>query len=522
MITLAKNNPRTIDKKSSSFNELVESIAAQGVIVPVHVRSDPSHKNAYELLAGERRYWAARKAALKTIPAIDHGGISDEEAFEITFAENFQREDLTTLEHGRAVAVLLEKYKADFAAVAARIGRSETWVRMHHCIEANLADEWKKAISPGGEYEKLTAAHMGLIARFPAETQLQIYRQMKRSYMRDVQLTVKGLEREVAALLRLLSKAPFDPAGCEQCMKRSSVQPSLWLDDSARAIGKDDRCLDPHCWAAKEIAAEKQKVGELRKKRPGLIAVSTFFIYSGSDEAKAAKAIYGTYLQPHEYKSCKKSDKGAVPAVMVDGEARGKIHYVKVTKHSPSKPKTETAKEKQASVEKQRWSIAVSSLMRRISDATYEQIHESHAIVWLAAVFGAADCYGAERRAIIEAFKNNSTDFRPAGEAIWQDIRETLRGFADNCDGVADDIAVAGFVAAVFGCDLQAEYDAVRICRECGCTDSKTCPDDGTGKPCHWAEEDLCSACKAKAEPAAKKTKGRNGKSKKAGSRIRR
>ena len=109
-IVLSPNNPRTVNLKSLSFIDLTESIRGLGVIEPVHVRRCPGKGVNVELLAGERRYRASLEAGRKDIRAINHGDITDAEAFEITFAENFGHEDLTTIEQGRAVGILLEKY----------------------------------------------------------------------------------------------------------------------------------------------------------------------------------------------------------------------------------------------------------------------------------------------------------------------------------------------------------------------------------------------------------------------------
>ena len=69
-------NPRIINEKDPRFVELAESVAAQGVMVPVHVR--PKGKK-YELLAGERRLRAANVAKRETLPAMVHYGMTDAE-----------------------------------------------------------------------------------------------------------------------------------------------------------------------------------------------------------------------------------------------------------------------------------------------------------------------------------------------------------------------------------------------------------------------------------------------------------
>ena len=89
------DNPRRIDVTGEAFQELVDSVRGQGVLVPVHVRAHPKRKGKWDLRAGERRLRAAQAAGLETIPAIVHDAMTDAEAFELTFTENFAREDLT-------------------------------------------------------------------------------------------------------------------------------------------------------------------------------------------------------------------------------------------------------------------------------------------------------------------------------------------------------------------------------------------------------------------------------------------
>ncbi len=84
--------------------ELSASIAAKGVLQPILVR--PA-ENGYEIVAGERRFRAARQAGLVTIPAVVRE-LSDKETLEIAIIENLQREDLNPMEEARAYKQLLE------------------------------------------------------------------------------------------------------------------------------------------------------------------------------------------------------------------------------------------------------------------------------------------------------------------------------------------------------------------------------------------------------------------------------
>ncbi|MEK7766637.1 MAG: ParB/RepB/Spo0J family partition protein, partial [bacterium] len=83
--------------------ELAASIKEKGVATPVIVRR---HANGWELIAGERRWRAARQAGLKTIPALVRDA-SDREALELALVENIQREDLGPLEEATSYQLLL-------------------------------------------------------------------------------------------------------------------------------------------------------------------------------------------------------------------------------------------------------------------------------------------------------------------------------------------------------------------------------------------------------------------------------
>jgi len=88
----------------AAIAELSASIAAKGVLQPILVRPTD---NGYEIVAGERRFRAARQAGLVTIPAVVRE-LSDQETLEIAIIENLQREDLNPMEEARAYKQLLE------------------------------------------------------------------------------------------------------------------------------------------------------------------------------------------------------------------------------------------------------------------------------------------------------------------------------------------------------------------------------------------------------------------------------
>jgi len=119
-----KYQPRT-RMDEASLNELAESIRARGVIQPIVVR--PVGDSQYEILAGERRWRAARIAGLETIAAVVRE-VPDEAALGIGLIENIQREDLNPVEEASGLKRLIEEFKLTHDEVARAIGRSRVGV----------------------------------------------------------------------------------------------------------------------------------------------------------------------------------------------------------------------------------------------------------------------------------------------------------------------------------------------------------------------------------------------------------
>jgi ParB family transcriptional regulator, chromosome partitioning protein len=119
-----KYQPRT-RMDEASLAELAESIKARGVIQPIVVR--PVGPDQYEILAGERRWRAARLAGLQQVPAVVRD-VPDEAALGIGLIENIQREDLNPLEEANGLKRLIDEFKLTHEQVATAIGRSRAGV----------------------------------------------------------------------------------------------------------------------------------------------------------------------------------------------------------------------------------------------------------------------------------------------------------------------------------------------------------------------------------------------------------
>ena len=119
-----KYQPRT-RMDEASLAELAESIRARGVIQPVIVR--PVDGGRYEILAGERRWRAARMAGQQNVPALVRE-VPDEVALGIGLIENIQREDLNPIEESNGLKRLIDEFHLTHEEVARAVGRSRAAV----------------------------------------------------------------------------------------------------------------------------------------------------------------------------------------------------------------------------------------------------------------------------------------------------------------------------------------------------------------------------------------------------------
>ncbi len=107
---------------AEALGALAESVRAQGLIQPVVVR--PLGEGSYELIAGERRWRAARAAGLATVPALIRE-TDDRESLILALVENVAREDLTPIEEARAYALLQDEFALTLGDLSERVGRSK-------------------------------------------------------------------------------------------------------------------------------------------------------------------------------------------------------------------------------------------------------------------------------------------------------------------------------------------------------------------------------------------------------------
>ncbi|HVC49877.1 MAG TPA: ParB/RepB/Spo0J family partition protein [Burkholderiales bacterium] len=119
-----KYQPRS-QMDAESLTRLSESIRRQGVMQPILVRPIESEK--YEIIAGERRWRAAKQAGLEQVP-VQVREIADEDALAMSLIENIQREDLNPLEEALGIARLIEEFGLTHQEAAESVGRSRSAV----------------------------------------------------------------------------------------------------------------------------------------------------------------------------------------------------------------------------------------------------------------------------------------------------------------------------------------------------------------------------------------------------------
>lgn len=295
----------------------------------------------FEIIAGERRWRAARLAGLSDLPCVIRQ-LTDVQALEVMTIENLQREDLHPLDEADGYARLRELGGYEVEAIAEKVGKSASYVYQRLKLK-DLAGDARKAF----EEEKITAGHAILLARLQPAHQRQALKSI--FAYRDGLISVREFTNWIqGTLFHELTKAPWkkddpdldsDDGACKDCPKRSGFQPDLFAD-----VCKKDTCTDPTCWDRKLDAFVKHKEAELKERGAKYFKVFDHSVEWNEQQELQKKGVHAIY----SLETCKKSDTGAVPVLMIAGDNRGQISYGKqreTSKYGQYKP---TAAEKRA------------------------------------------------------------------------------------------------------------------------------------------------------------------------------
>jgi ParB family chromosome partitioning protein len=154
-------NPRK-EFREDDLAELTESIRSKGLVQPIIVR--PAEGGGYEIVAGERRWRAAQKAGLHTVPVIARD-LTDKEVLELAIIENVQRADLNAIEEAAGYRELIDRYDYSQEQLSEIIGKSRSHVA--NTLRLLKLPDGVQTMVQGGQ---LTAGHArALIGRDDAE-----------------------------------------------------------------------------------------------------------------------------------------------------------------------------------------------------------------------------------------------------------------------------------------------------------------------------------------------------------------
>jgi ParB family transcriptional regulator, chromosome partitioning protein len=200
-----------------SLAELADSIREQGILQPLIVRPRPSPDGPrYEIVAGERRWRAARQAGLATVPVLVRE-LDDPSALAIALIENLQREDLNPLDQARSLARLVSEFGLTHEEVAKALGRSRASVSNLLRL-LGLHDEVKAMLSDG----RLQMGHARALLSLDTNSQLAIARSSSKKG-----LSVRQVEDRV--------RRKLEDAGASETEKPRPDLQTQWLQSQLAA-----------------------------------------------------------------------------------------------------------------------------------------------------------------------------------------------------------------------------------------------------------------------------------------------
>nr|WP_027871216.1 ParB/RepB/Spo0J family partition protein [[Eubacterium] cellulosolvens] len=222
-----KDQPRK-DFSEEAIAELADSIRQHGVLQPLLVQKSGKY---YEIVAGERRWRAAKEAGLKDVPVIIRS-FSEQEAMEISLIENIQREDLNAIEEAEAYKRLMDEFELTQEAVAEKVGKSRTTITnalrllklagpvRHLLLNGSLTMGHARALlALEDEEEQIRAAHRVIQKKLSVRETEKMVRQILRPRKKTVKpeddeqlrLALKELEERMGK--HMGTKVSIQPRG---------------------------------------------------------------------------------------------------------------------------------------------------------------------------------------------------------------------------------------------------------------------------------------------------------------------
>lgn len=445
----SKDNARKFDPKSQDFQDLVISVRAGGVRIPIHVWPHPTKKAVFEIRAGERRWRACKSVGCKTIPAIIHNGITKQVAMMLTYTENKFQEPLKPLEEITEIATCMKEFKYDAKLIGDLLGQTEQWVRLRANIHKNLFQGFRQLFA--NVYHNWTIGHLTRIARLPANIQKLLLNEIKSKHWQWRNISVSDLDRRLSDALQLLNKAVWNlddealypkAGSCSKCSMRSGSEPLLWFEAGAANEQnlKKDRCLDLMCWKQKTKLYLQQRAKQLSEIHDGLAYISKDYL--SQDDKKELTDTFGRVLGMDDVQKSTKGSKGAMPALIVQGTGTGDIIYVKQREFARAgvtgtgtkfKGQVTPLKERRANLKNKRWAQVLLDLREKVEAAGIENVvykDKITSVMALVAVYGNdSTCQHGQKevKRLIEQKRKIAPDANSeALVELWSSFKPTL------------------------------------------------------------------------------------------------
>jgi len=223
-----KYQPRR-DMDSNALHELANSIHAQGIIQPLVIRETGHQK--YEIIAGERRWRAAKIVGLENVPCLIKN-VEDNAAIAIALIENIQRENLNAMEEATALKRLLEEFDLTHVEVAKAVGKSRTTIS--NLLRLNNLNEEVKLLLEHGDIEM---GHARALLSLTEEKQLEIAKLTIDKGL-NVRETEKLVKKELAPKLAPKSKKLDDKLIAIEGILAEKLGTSVSLSQTKNGKGK--------------------------------------------------------------------------------------------------------------------------------------------------------------------------------------------------------------------------------------------------------------------------------------------
>jgi ParB family chromosome partitioning protein len=331
-IVPSKTNPRGAPSPEG-LEDLAADIERRGVQQPITVRPAPA-KGKFEIIFGERRWRASKKAQQPTIPCVVRD-LSNQDAYEVQLVENLQREDLHPLDEAEGFRRFYNQifkqtrlHDQTITLLAERLGKKRAPQFIAQRLKLNDLIPAAKAAFRKND---LLLGHAGELARLRSEEQQEALEWLLKNY-EDVRcpsgwkktLVIPGVP-ELRLWIRQklfmdLTKAPFDTSDgnlnpkmgpCTTCSFKTGNQPALFGD-----VAAGETCAAPGCWKTKHHNSLIQ-IANARAKELGVKRVlKVGFGYESWNKAKAPVDVYIEYNSSARIvkagKECKDTQPGIV------------------------------------------------------------------------------------------------------------------------------------------------------------------------------------------------------------------